>query len=96
MVLCYGLYYYNAGTPFAANVKLVLLSTDLNKIKHFVKENFKNITPNVKNSIAFTCKGMRCIGWVSKYTMDEYIKDVGLTCDQPYDSINIIDLCKED
>ena len=91
-MICYGVYYYVNIFHTPADVRLIFLSTDKDKVKQFVQDNFGNISNWINNSVNMVYKNKWCIGWVSTYEMDEYIFDKGLSCSQPYNNINIIKL----
>lgn len=94
MTICYGIYYYTEIYHRPADVKLVYLSTDLNKIKKFIEDNFTYVRKGINNSINMAYNDKRCVGWVSTYEMDEFLPDQGLTCNQPRNSIDIQKLCE--
>ena len=92
-MLCYGIYYYVDMHHNPANVKLVYLSTDLNKVKQFIDDNFTYVRDGINNSISMVYDKRRCSGWVSTYEMDQFFPDQGLACSQPHNAIKVSTIC---
>ena len=93
MSTCYGIYYYIDMYHNPASVRLVYISIDLDKVKQFIDNNFTHIRMGINNSISMVYNQRMCVGWVSTYEMDAIIPDKGLTCNQPYNCINVSELC---
>ena len=89
----YGIYYYHP-TNSATRVKLLCLCSTIDYVIECINSNFTNFKSYTGNTL--TCvlisKNISCILWVSKYTIDYVITDCGKTCDQPHDTINIINM----
>ena len=89
----YGIYYYHPSWQNYTTVKILCICSTLDKALDNVRKYFGEFEKNVNNSI--TCvllaKPTTTILWINEYTLDELIPDVGLACNQPQNSVPIID-----
>jgi len=93
----YGIYYYFPSHSYA-NVKLLCLCSTFENAIKLIFNSFTQFSKNVNNSI--TCimisANRICILWVNRYDMDHIISDTGLSCDQPQNSMPLLEyLVKE-
>ena len=92
----YGIYYYSQ-CYYTSQVQVYLLAmcSTLEIAIKIVKEKYYNFNIHINNSIMCIDNDKNyCIIWINKYENDNIIKYNGLSCNQPNNSINIIDLLK--
>jgi hypothetical protein len=92
MTQMYGIYYYML-THNSANVILLALCTTVEKSIEIIRQKFINFT--VANNNAVRCTDKLCINkyiiWINQYDTDKELEYIGMTCNQPCNSISILD-----
>ena len=102
MSYLYGLYYYeeNLDSPYPANVKLLILTDNTDKLIETLKQNFFNFQLSTINRNCISCFKMckhwnsRVVLWISRYSSNEII-NTNLNCNQPHNTINLQQLFED-
>jgi hypothetical protein len=95
--MLYSIYYYQPGIN--SSVILYAIATDIEKIIELLKKNFYNIqkyhnnciTCNIKNTIPYKIHKY-CILWISSHNENIELEYKGLSCNQPYNTIDIMQM----